>query len=58
MVNNYEVKHPGTKYSLLGGFDVLAPALRPSDTQIVQCRLCGEPSSEDVCKTCRLLGRV
>jgi uncharacterized protein (TIGR00269 family) len=58
MVNNYEVKHPGTKYSLLGGFDVIAPALRPSDTQIVRCRLCGEPSSEDVCKTCRLLGRI
>ena len=58
MVNNYEVKHPGTKYSLLGGFDVIAPALCTPDTQIVQCRLCGEPSSEDVCKTCRLLGRV
>jgi uncharacterized protein (TIGR00269 family) len=58
MVNNYEVKHPGTKYSLLGGFDEIAPALRPPDTQIVRCRLCGEPSSEDVCKTCRLLGRV
>lgn len=58
MVNNYEVKHPGTKYSLLGGFDVIAPALRPPDTQIVQCRLCREPSSEEVCKTCRLLGRV
>ncbi|MCX9012048.1 MAG: TIGR00269 family protein [Candidatus Methanoperedens sp.] len=57
MLNNYEVRHPGTKYSLLGGFEAISPALRPLDTQIVQCRLCGEPSSEGVCKTCRLLGR-
>ncbi len=57
MINNYEVKHPGTKYSLLGGFDAISEALRtrPS-TQIMECKKCGEPSSEAVCKTCRLLG--
>ncbi|MDD5474523.1 MAG: TIGR00269 family protein [Candidatus Methanoperedens sp.] len=57
MVNNYEVNHPGTKYSLLGGFGAISQALRPPDTQILQCKKCGEPSSEAVCKTCRLLGR-
>ncbi len=57
MVNNYEVKHPGTKYSLLGGFEAIAQALRPPDTQIVMCEKCGEPGSEMVCKTCKLLGR-
>lgn len=57
MLNNYEVRHPGTKYSLLGGFETISTALRPPNTQIVQCRLCGEPGSEEVCKTCRLLGR-
>ena len=56
MINNYEIKHPGTKYSLLGGFDAISLALRPSDTRIVQCRKCGEPSSEELCKTCRLIG--
>lgn len=58
MLNNYEVKHPGTKYSLLGGFDVISEALRPPGTQIVQCEKCGEPSSETICKTCRLLGNI
>ena len=58
ILNNYEVKHPGTKYSLLGGFDAISPSLHPSVTQIVRCKICGEPSSEDVCKTCRLLGRI
>lgn len=57
MVNNYEVKHPGTKYSLLGGFEAIAQALRPPDSQVIRCEKCGEPSSEAVCKTCRLLGR-
>lgn len=56
MLNNYEVKHPGTKYSLLGGFDAISEALHPPATQIVQCKKCGEPSSESICKTCRLLG--
>ncbi len=57
MVNNYEVKHPGTKYSLLGGFESIAKALRSPDTETVMCRKCNEPSSEAVCKACRLLGR-
>ncbi|KCZ73157.1 TIGR00269 family protein [Candidatus Methanoperedens nitroreducens] len=56
IINNYEVNHPGTKYSLLGGFDSISEALRMKpNTRIVQCNRCGEPSSEDVCKTCRLL---
>ncbi len=57
IINNYEVRHPGTKYSLLGGFDEIAPLMRPMTTQVVQCEKCGEPSSVAICKTCRLLGR-
>lgn len=57
IVNNYEVKHPGTKYSLLGGFEAVSEALRPPGTNIVMCEKCGEPGSETPCKTCRLLGR-
>ncbi len=58
MINNYEVKHPGTKYSLLGGFDAISESLRPPGTQIVRCEKCGEPSSESICKACRLLGKI
>lgn len=57
MINNYEVKHPGTKYSLLGGFEAISKVLNPPGTQVLQCEKCGEPSSESICKTCRLLGR-
>ncbi len=56
MLNNYEVKHPGTKYSLLGGFETISQSLRSPETHIVRCEKCGEPSSETLCKTCRLLG--
>ncbi len=57
MLNNYEVKHPGAKYSLLGGFEAISHALSLPESQVVRCEKCGEPSSEAVCKTCRLLGR-
>jgi uncharacterized protein (TIGR00269 family) len=57
MINNYEVKHPGTKYSLLGGFETICPELHPLKTRIVKCEKCSEPSSETLCKTCRLLGK-
>jgi len=58
MINNYEVRHPGTKYSLLGGFETISQTLRPNVTEIFKCDKCGEPSSETFCKTCRLLGRA
>ncbi len=57
LLNNYEVNHPGTKYSLLGGYESISEFLRPADTQIVFCEKCSEPGSERICKTCRLLGR-
>lgn len=57
MINNYEVKHPGTKYSLLGGYETISEVLRSPDNQIAVCRICGEPGSDDVCKTCKLLGK-
>lgn len=57
MINNYEVKHPGTKYSLLGGFEAISQVLHPPETKIMLCEKCGEPGSEMICKTCRLLGQ-
>lgn len=58
LLNNYEVNHPGTKYSLLGGYESISKFLHPADTQIVLCEKCQEPGSEKICKTCRLLGRT
>jgi uncharacterized protein (TIGR00269 family) len=59
MLNNFEAKHPGTKYSLLRGFDklvrVLAKELPPA--KIEKCRICGDTCTENLCQTCKLLGR-
>ena len=57
MINNYEIKHPGTKYSLLAGFEAISESLRSAGTPIKQCEICAEPSSESICKTCKLLGK-
>jgi uncharacterized protein (TIGR00269 family) len=57
MINNYEIRHPGTKYSLLGGFEAISESLRSAGKPILKCEICSEPSSESICKTCRLLGR-
>jgi uncharacterized protein (TIGR00269 family) len=60
MLNNFEIKHPGTKYSLLRGFDKLAGALAKElpPARIEKCRICGETCTEDVCQACKLLGRA
>ncbi|PAV13810.1 ATP pyrophosphatase [Methanosarcina spelaei] len=60
LLNNFEAKHPGTKYSLLRGFDKLAGALikEMPPAKIGKCRICGETCTEDVCQTCKLLGRA
>lgn len=56
MINNFEVKHPGTKYSLLGGSDAITGFLPQENAKVIPCTKCGEPGSETLCKTCRLLG--
>jgi uncharacterized protein (TIGR00269 family) len=60
MLNNFEIKHPGTKYSLLRGFDKLAGALAKElpPAKIEKCRICGETCTEDICQVCKLLGRA
>ncbi|HIH45421.1 MAG TPA: TIGR00269 family protein [Candidatus Methanoperedenaceae archaeon] len=55
-VNSYEVRHPGTKYSIVNGFDRLMSAVMPPSSLLMKCRLCGEPTSRQVCRACRLLG--
>jgi uncharacterized protein (TIGR00269 family) len=58
MINNFEVKHPGTKYSLLGGFEEISKILKPPESKITMCRICGEPSSRNFCKTCLMLSAL
>ncbi|MCD4846490.1 MAG: TIGR00269 family protein [Methanosarcinales archaeon] len=59
LLNDFEVKHPGTKYAVLRSLDKLCEPLRyvfPQST-LGSCIICGEPTQSDLCQTCRLLDR-
>lgn len=57
-VNNMEQKYPGIKFTVLETFDKLLPHIRDfsikREGKIQMCKKCGEPGSDDVCKTCEL----
>jgi uncharacterized protein (TIGR00269 family) len=59
ILNNFEVPHPGTKYSVLRSLDKLAEPLRRTFPQqnLQQCQICKEPTARDICQTCTLLGK-
>lgn len=60
LLNSFEINHPGTKYSLLRGFDKLVGALAKElpSAKIEKCRICGDTCTEDICQACKLLGRT
>jgi uncharacterized protein (TIGR00269 family) len=60
MMNGLERDHPGTKSSVLRGFEKILRSAedRPAATPLSCCRICGEPTFGDLCKACHLLGRV
>ncbi|MCD4703786.1 MAG: TIGR00269 family protein [Methanosarcinaceae archaeon] len=59
MLNKFEVGHPGTKYSLIRGFDKMVGVLAKDYPQVTlsKCRVCGEACTGDLCQACNLLGR-
>ncbi|ETA69245.1 TIGR00269 family protein [Methanolobus sp. WCC1] len=59
MLNEFEVKHPGTKYALLSGFDKVSGILGREYPQegLQKCIICGQACTENVCQACKLLKR-
>ena len=57
-INEMEDRYSGTKYGIFETFEKLLPSIRKlaekGEGKIRLCRKCGEPGSEDVCKTCKL----
>lgn len=60
MINDLEVKYPGTKFNILRTFEKIQPALKllSEKSVIGTCKLCKEPSSNEICKTCQLKMQV
>ena len=56
-LNKAEEEHPGIKTNILQTFDKLVPILKKDikhGGELFECKICGEPSSERICKTCQL----
>ncbi len=54
-VNELEERRPGTKYKIINSLEDLIKRYGPAVARIGSCRICGEPTSGDICRTCRYL---
>lgn len=60
MLNEFEMKHPGTKYSLLRGYERLSeflPTAQPAK-KLLRCTRCGEASASRICKACEIIAKM
>ena len=58
MLNDFEAKYPGTKHSIITSFLELLPTLKEQYKNFVpinNCETCGEPCSQKVCQTCKIV---
>ncbi|MDY0266641.1 MAG: TIGR00269 family protein [Methanimicrococcus sp.] len=57
LLNSFEVNHPGTKYSLVRGYDTMVPLIAQSlDVSVMKnCQICSEPCNDEVCQACKML---
>jgi len=57
MLNRIEEKHAGTKFTVFKSIDKIRPALEASTKEVIlrECILCGEPTTDEICKPCRML---
>ncbi|HUV03044.1 MAG TPA: TIGR00269 family protein [Desulfobacteria bacterium] len=57
MLNELERKHPGTKYSLMRGYERLSDLLPKAHPgrKLLRCERCGDASASRICKACEIL---
>jgi uncharacterized protein (TIGR00269 family) len=57
MLNTMENKHAGTLYTIFSSMERIRPALESFVEEITlqNCKMCGEPTVVDVCRSCQLL---
>lgn len=57
MLNEFERKHSGTKYSVMRGYERLSeflPKAQP-ERKLLHCARCGEASASRICKACEII---
>ncbi|MDI6721686.1 MAG: TIGR00269 family protein, partial [Candidatus Aenigmarchaeota archaeon] len=57
LLNDFELKYPGTKQQIASFYDRIKPLLS-YEGNIKECVECGEPSSGETCKACDLLSKI
>ncbi|MGP3703375.1 MAG: TIGR00269 family protein, partial [Candidatus Bathyarchaeota archaeon] len=51
-----ENRHPGTRYNIYRSFEKVRPMLKQSiKYELKSCEICGEPSSKNICESCRMI---
>lgn len=57
MLNRMEHKHPGTKFTIFRSMERIRPALEVASEEMKmrECKVCGEPAAEEICRTCQML---
>lgn len=60
MLNLMEEKHVGLKFTVLSSIERVRPALEELDrkSEFRECSECGEPTSDIICNSCRILSKV
>jgi len=60
MLNRIEERHAGMKFTIFKSIEKIRPALEELAEKegLRECRKCGEPTTEKICKTCQMLRQV
>jgi len=60
MLNRMEEKHAGIKFTLIKSIERIRPALEviAEETKLQDCRECGEPTVDEICKSCQILRKL
>ena len=60
MLNRMELKHAGTLYTICSSIEKLRPAIEASmgEVKLNNCKLCGEPTAGDLCRSCQMLEEI
>ena len=60
MLNRLEEKHPGMKFTIFKSIEKIRPALEEAakNEGLRECRECGEPTTDEVCRTCQMRRRL
>jgi uncharacterized protein (TIGR00269 family) len=60
MLNRMEEKHAGTKFTVSRAMEKLRPAVEETVKKegFRTCKECGEPSAQELCKTCEMLRQI